>query len=425
MRVSPDAPALPATGAMLPAALALKTLALKTNVLELDIEALLYNKGKHGETMNAGQFARLASEYLLQYYDLTKAETTLKMSDSAGLFFNSINSFSSKALVTIGLLSAFAVDFAMFGGTATLLIAKSPFFYGMVAASLLTASLIGTAETKAARAAYTSAASALALAAAYQVASANPDYVASWAKGFASYDTAYNAVATKAAVADATKADLATQVKDLTHQVNFGGVGGKHVAIDGNVHNDYLIGDLAKAQAKLSAATADAARYTEELKAFGNERPSQRIGLIAATGYMGAWLTLAQLQVGNIIAKGPKWLKASREEAAILKAKRDMVRALEENPKRVLAKTSAVLEKMKEFYLAGVLETKGPDEATRLAKELFSDANLDKMNEEAATLFSAAIKKRETVLDDKALRSNLNGSGRSHEGAKGLAAQPA
>ncbi len=375
-----------------------------SNIIDMNIEELLRNKGRNGETMNAKQFANLASEYLLQHYELAKAETTLHAGSSIGLFFNTLNSASSSSLVTIGLLSAFAVDIAVFGGGATLLIAKSPLFYGMAAASLLTASLIGTAKNSITRGAYTAVASALALAAAYQVASSNPDYVNSWAHGFTGMDAAHNAAATKAAVAADAKANLSSQVDQLTQQVNHGGVGGKHVATDGNPHNDYLIGDLAKARAALDKAVIDAAQTGADLKALGDQRPSQKFGLASATAYIGAWLTLAQLQVANIISKGPEWLKRSRDEAKVYKANKDMVRALEDNPSRVLAKTSAVLEKMKEFYLAGVAETKGEAEVKRITASLFTDSNFEKMNDDAAALFTASIKRKDISMVERAKR---------------------
>lgn len=375
-----------------------------SNIIDMNIEELLRNKGRNGEDMNAKQFANLASEYLLQQYELAKAETTLHAGSSIGLFFNTLNSASSSSLVTVGLLSAFAVDIAVFGGGATLLIAKSPLFYGMAAASLLTASLIGTAKNSVTRGAYTAVASALALAAAYQVASSNPDYVNAWAHGFTGMDAAHNAAATKAAVASDIKTNLETQVKDLTHQVNFGGVNGKHVMTDGNPHNDYLVGDLAKARTALDKAIIDATQTASDLKAMGDQRPSQKFGLASASAYIGAWLTLAQLQVANIISKGPEWLKHSRDEAKVYKANKDMVRALEDNPSRVLAKTSAVLEKMKEFYLAGVAETKGDAEVKRITASLFTDKNFEQMNDDAAALFTASIKRKDVSMVERAKR---------------------
>ena len=375
-----------------------------THIIDMNIEELLRNKGRNGEDMNAKQFANLASEYLLQQYEIAKAETTLHAGSSIGLFFNSINNASSKSLITIGLLSAFAVDIAVFGGGATLLIAKSPMFYGMAAASLLTASLIGTAENSVTRGAYTAVASALALAAAYQVAGSNPEYVNSWAQGFTGMDTAYNAATTKAAVAADAKVSLTDQVQHLTQQVEHGGIGGKHVAVDGNKANDYLIGDLAKARAALDKAGIDAAQAGADLKVLSGERPSQQIGLASATAYIGAWLTLAQLQVASIISKGPKWLKQSKDEAKVYKANKEMVRSLEENPSRVLAKTSAVLEKMKEFYLAGIAETKGPAEVKRITGTLFTDKNFEEMNDAAATLFTAAIKRKDINMVQRAKR---------------------
>ncbi|MDX1921603.1 MAG: hypothetical protein SFW65_00550 [Alphaproteobacteria bacterium] len=377
----------------------------KTNIIEMNIKELLVNKGRNGEEMTAKQFANLAAEYLLQQYELAKAETTLKFGSSIGLLFNNINNLSSKSLITIGLLSAFAVDIAVFGGGATMLIAKSPMFYGMAAASLLTASLIGTSESNAARAGYTAAASALALAAAYQVASANPEYVNTWANAFTGWDGVHNAAATKAAIAADAKANLQDQVARLTEQVNHGGVGGKHVMVDGNPHNDYLVKDLATAQKAFDAAVLEASRTAADLKALGSERPSQKIGLGVATAYIGAWLTLAQLQVANIISKGPRWLKQSREEARVYKASKEMVHALEENPKRVLAKTSAVLERMKEFYLAGVLETKGEAEVKRITQTLFTNDNFEQMNEDASALFTDAIKRRDIRMIERVKRS--------------------
>jgi hypothetical protein len=375
-----------------------------TNIIEMNIEQLLRNKGRNGEEMNANQFANLAAEYLLQQYELAKAETTLHGGSSVGMFFNTITNMSSKSLITIGLLSAFAVDIAVFGGGATLLIAKSPLFYGMAAASLLTASLIGTAKTSTARGAYTAVASALALAAAYQVASSNPDYVASWAHGFTGLDTAHNAAATKAAVAADVKSNLQTQYEQLKQLVEHGGVGGKHVAVDGNSANDYLIGDLAKLKVTYDNAIADAAKTAADLKSLGTEKPSAKYGLGFGTAYIGAWLTLAQLQVANIISKGPTWLKESRDEAKVHKAKKEMVRALEENPNRVLAKTAGVLEQMKEFYLAGVAEAKGDAEVKRVTAKLFTDANFDVMNDKAAALFTDAIKRKDISMLDRAKR---------------------
>ena len=374
------------------------------NIIDMNIEALLREKGRNGEEMNPKQFASLAAEYLLQQYELAKAETTLHSGSSIGMFFNSINNASSKSLITIGLLSAFAVDIAVFGGGATLLIAKSPLFYGMAAASLLTATLIGTAEKPATRAAYTAVASALALAAAYQVSSDSPQYVDAWAHGFSSLDTTHQAAAAKAAIATDVKANLQTQVAALTEQVQHGGIGGRHVATDGNVHNDYLIRDLATAQAALDRAVADAAKTAADLRALG-DKPSHGYGLAASTAYIGAWLTLAQLQVANIISKGPKWLKAAQDDAKTFKAKKEMIKALETNPSRVDAKLSAVLEKMKEFYLAGIKETQGDAGVKRMTSTLFTESNFDKMNDHATALFGDAIKRDDTAMMARAKRS--------------------
>lgn len=375
------------------------------NIIDMNIEALLRSKGQNGEEMNAKQFASLATEYLLQQYELAKAETNLHGGSSVGMFFNTINNMSSKSLITIGLLSAFAVDVAVFGGGATLLIAKSPLFYGMAAASLLTASLIGTAESNVTRGAYTAVASALALAAAYQVASSNPDYVNAWAHGFTGMDGVHNAAATKAAVAADAKANLADQVQHLTQQVEHGGVNGKHVMTDGNPHNDYLVGDLKTAQRALDAAIIEATKTASDLKALGDEKPSHKIGLLSATAYIGAWLTLAQLQVANIISKGPKWLKEAQQDAKTFKAKKEMIAALETNPSRVDAKLSAVLEKMKEFYLAGIKETQGDAGVKRVTATLFTESNFDKMNDHATELFSEAIKRDDTAMMARAKRS--------------------
>lgn len=409
MRRSHDTLALPAVGSpsIVPSIKADGDAPIQlsgANIIEMNIEELLRNKGRNGEDMTPKQFSNLASEYLLQQYEIAKAETTLHAGSSIGLFFNSLNNASSKSLISIGLLSAFAVDIAVFGGGATMLIAKSPLFYGMAAASLLTASLIGTAQNSVTRGAYTAVASALALAAAYQVASSNPEYVNSWAHGFTGMDAAHNAAATKAAIAADAKANLGAQVDQLTQQVSHGGVGGKHVSVDGNKANDYLIGDLAKARAALDQAVIDAAQTGSDLKALGDGRPSQKWGLGSATAYIGAWLTLAQLQVANIISKGPTWLKQSKDEAKLVKANKEMVRSLEENPSRVLAKTSAVLEKMKEFYLAGVAETKGDAEVKRITGTLFTEKHFEQMNDDAATLFTAAIKRKDVTMMDRAKR---------------------
>jgi len=214
----------------------------------------------------------------------------------------------------------------------------------------------------------------------------------------------HNAAAAKAAVAADVKANLQSQVERLTEQVQHGGLGGRHVATDGNVHNDYLIRDLATAQAALDRAVTEAARTASDITALG-ARPSNGYGLAASTAYIGAWLTLAQLQVANIISKGPKWLKAAQDDAKTFKAKKEMIKALETNPSRVDAKLSAVLEKMKEFYLAGIKESQGEAGVKHMTSTLFTQANFDKMNDHATALFGDAIKRDDTAMLARAKRS--------------------
>lgn len=366
----------------------------KTNALQLDIEHLLQRKGANGEKVGEAQFARLASEFLLQEYELAKAESTLKFGSSIGLFLNNITSTFGKALIPIGLLSAFAVDFAIFGGAHTALMVTNKWFLGLAVGSLLTATLIGTAENKYARGAYILTAVGLSAAAAYLAASSNPEFKGLWASQFSHMDVDYNAAAAKLAVADADKALLSTQVADLEVQVRTGGVGGKHVATDGNPHNDYLIRDLAAAKAKLATATSQAAEFGTAARDLAPRRPSQTYGLYGGALYLGAWLTLAQMQVANIISKGPKWLADSKNDAKHIAAQRELVRALEDNPHRVEAKTSAILERMKEVYVAGLTAKMGAEEAKRFVDGIFTDKTEEKMVKDSAKLFADSLKRR-------------------------------
>ncbi|MBY0429048.1 MAG: hypothetical protein K2Q32_07490 [Alphaproteobacteria bacterium] len=376
------------------------------DVINMNIEGLLYAKGLNGGAINAKQFAALASEYLLQQFELTSAETTTHWWSSPGMFANSMTRSTAVAFIPLGLLAAMGVDIAVFGGGSQSLIDHSKFYYGMGIASLLTATLIGTAENVSTRTAFVTAASVLSFAAAYLAASDNPEYVNHWANAFTGLDGAHNAASVKSSIAAEVKANLQAQYEQLKQLVEHGGVGGKHVAVDGNPSNDYLIGDLAKLKIEYDKSIEAAATTAANVKALGTELPSQKWGLATATGFIGSFLILAQLQVANVITKAPKWYKDARDETRMHKAKKELVALLRNNPKRVEAKLSAVLQHMEDTYLKGVESGPGGKaEADRIRANLFSEKNVDDMTTSATQLFGEAIVRDDTAMLARAKRS--------------------
>ena len=305
------------------------------------------------------------------------------------MFVNSFLDMNAKLLLPAGLVAAFALDFAIFGGAHSALVASNKWFIGMVlGSSVLTGSLMATANSKVGRYAYGTAAVGLSLAAAY-LAVADNDFLRSiWTKNFTHMDGDYNTVSSQFEVANDHKGILERQVTDLDQQVKHGGTNGGHVMTDGNPHNDYLVGDLKKAQDALAVDASKVASLKEQMKALGVNRPSQMLGLILGTGYLGTWLSLAQLQVASIIEKGPQWLKDARKEAADKVTQRAFVRAIEQNPDRVETKAAQTVLRLKELYLSA-LEVAGVSEKDQ---PFFADDKEKEMITAVATKFTQGIK---------------------------------
>ena len=301
------------------------------------VEDVVADMSKVRTEMSPAELGVMAGRGVLDQLRTAKADTTLRPWKHPSLALTSFYTLVGVGVPALSLISGLLIDFAIFGGTSTSLMAVSKWFIALSLGSLIFAVGLGTENRHRTLLLVLSLGACLG---ASIIEADNPAFRDHFANLIPSMKQAERDAQSKQALVNGQVIALRKQIETEEDRLETGGFGGKPILGDSSRDNDEAghelekaikkdISDLGTIEGQLKAADYNVQQAT-------TTNTAQDFGRLIGGLYIFAWLAASQIVVGTVIRIGPDLLKKQRERASRYNVKALFVRQMEStNPVRV------------------------------------------------------------------------------------------